>query len=594
MITSQCDIAIIGGSMGGVAAALAACRSGRKVILTEETDWLGGQLTSQGVSALDEHQYIETFGGTTTYYQLRNAIRAHYQEECNLPDPDAVLNPGNGWVSRLCFEPRIGLKVVNDMLEPYMQNGQLTILLKHKPVDAELDGTHVRRVTVNNRTGTGTHIQASYFLDATELGDLLPLTNTAYVTGAESQANTEEDSAPSEARPTEAQSFTFCFAVEFCPGENHIIAKPEGYERFRDTQPYSLTLEGQDGQPRVFRMFEGELPFWTYRRMRDGSQLGGNDLALINWHGNDYYGRNIIDVSVQERAVALEEAKRLSLGFLYWLQTECPRDDGGQGYPELKLRSDVMGTNDGLSKYPYIRESRRIVPLKRVVAQDITVDHQPLARAANHLDSVGVGWYAMDLHPCVGNPKIHMYSATRPFQIPLGALIPKDTQNLIAACKNIGTTHLSNGAYRLHPIEWNIGESAGALGAFCVETGLSPHQIWDTPYNLWRFQNRLVKQGVPIAWTEDMPQTHPDFCATQLLMVQDIFDPSGGAAQRLKIDPQQPLDAQELNPAALARMIKLFEEAGAPPPPVLAQTIGGQTWQRICQQLQPFLDRFLA
>ncbi len=119
----------------------------------------------------------------------------------------------------------------------------------------------------------------------------------------------------------------------------------------------------------------------------------------------------------------------MSLGFLYWLQTECPRDEGGFGYPELKLRADVMDTPDGLSKFPYIRESRRIKALTRIVEQDIVAELRPDATQAAWKESVGIGWYPMDLHPAVGNPT-SKFEPTLPFQIPLGALIPHHTQNL--------------------------------------------------------------------------------------------------------------------------------------------------------------------
>src|SRR3954454_6511852 len=82
--TLECDLLVAGGGMGGCAAALAACRAGRTVILTEETDWLGGQMTSQGVSALDEHRSIETFGGTRSYFELRRLIRDEYREGTRL------------------------------------------------------------------------------------------------------------------------------------------------------------------------------------------------------------------------------------------------------------------------------------------------------------------------------------------------------------------------------------------------------------------------------------------------------------------------------------------------------------------------------
>src|SRR5262245_7862791 len=89
----SCDVLIAGGGTGGVAAGRAAARRGRRVVLFEETDWLGGQMTAQGVSALDEHEHIESFGGTQSYYELRSAIRGHYGQ----------LNPGNCWVTRLAF-----------------------------------------------------------------------------------------------------------------------------------------------------------------------------------------------------------------------------------------------------------------------------------------------------------------------------------------------------------------------------------------------------------------------------------------------------------------------------------------------------------
>lgn len=510
MTQHHVDIAIIGAGLGGVAAALAACDAGKSVILTEPTQWIGGQITSQGVSALDEHRHIEHFGGTRSYTAMCAGIRRHYQTKYGvtlMPD-GSPLNPGDGWVSRLCFEPRAGLQVLQDMLAPHIASGRLTILLGHEPASATVEDGRVISVQMRGNESGSCEIHAQYFLDATELGDLLPLTRTAYVTGAESRLDTHEAGAMPQPEPRMIQGFTFCFAVEFCAGESHMIEKPHDYERMRDEQPYTLTLKNKDGSPRPFKMFaagEVGLPFWTYRRLLSRELLdpqgthGLRDLALINWNSNDYHSRSIIDVSDAERDEILDEAKRLSLGFLYWLQTECPRDDGGFGYPELKLSPDVMGTEDGLSMAPYIRESRRIIALKRIVAHDILAAARPDAKQAAFEDSVGVGWYPMDLHPAVGNAK-SMFEPTLPFQIPLGALIPIKTQNLIAANKNIGTTHLSNGSYRLHPVEWNIGESAGALAALCCECGKTLREVRESPALLAQLQDRLRERGVPLSW----------------------------------------------------------------------------------------------
>ena len=258
-------------------------------------------------------------------------------------------------------------------------------------------------------------------------------------------------------------------------------------------------------------MFEpgptGLPQFWTYRRIFDGALLDLTgctpDITMINWPGNDYRWGNILTASHSERLCILDEAKRLALGFLYWLQTEAPRDDGsGSGYPGLRLLPEVMGSVDGLSLYPYIRESRRIVSLRRVIAEDILAAGCDRATTA-FADSCGVGWYPMDLHPSVGNPRT-MFAPTLPFQIPLGALIPVRVTNLLAGCKNIGTTHLSNGSYRLHPVEWNIGESAGTMAAYCLAHACTPRQVWETPQLLCDYQDLLLTRGIPLKWPPEL------------------------------------------------------------------------------------------
>jgi FAD dependent oxidoreductase len=540
-IKLECDVAIIGASMGGVAAALAALEAGYSVILSEATDWLGGQMTSQGVSALDEHRYIESFGGSKSYYNLRQRIRTYYQDRYNLPammpDGTTPLNPGNGWVSRLCFEPKVAEQILREMLEPHVLWGKLKILYRHEAVKATLKAQVIKDITLKDSRKNLVTIKAAYFLDATDLGELLPLTRTSYVTGAEAQSETSEPHAPHEAKPNEVQSFTYCFAVEYCPGENHLIKKPAGYEYFRDTQPYTFTLDAAT-LPRCFKMFEvgekGELPFWEYRRIVEASLINDpqqpNDIALINWAGNDYRSANLIDVSKTKQKQIMREAKDLSLGFLYWLQTECPRDDGGVGYPELKLRKDIMGTRDGLSKAPYIRESRRIVALELITEHDITASNDSGTRAKPCHTSVGIGWYQMDLHPCVGNDAVSLFEPTLPFQIPLGALIPKDTKNLLAACKNIGTTHLSNGAYRLHPVEWAIGEAAGKLAAFCLEQHTSPKQVWGNEALTMALQNNLLASGIPLAWAVNIPLDHPLFVKAQQYCLLESFSVSPKAS----------------------------------------------------------------
>ncbi|MDD2430537.1 MAG: FAD-dependent oxidoreductase [Firmicutes bacterium] len=518
------DVVITGGSTGGVAAALSLLASGMKVLMTEETDWLGGQLTSQGVSAPDENQYIEYFSAPASYYVFREGVRNYYRKNFRLSDSAQYvshLNPGNCWVSRLSFEPIVGVKVIDGMLEKYLESDQLTVLYNAVPVNAEIENDVIKSVTYRLDDNTEKTCSAEIFIDASEIGDLLPVVGVEYAIGAEAKNETGEEHAPDTPQPNWIQSYTYPFVIEYRPGEYHVIEKPDNYEKNRDNQPYTLDVDYGD-RIATYLMFgkaEGLYgSFWSYRRLIDKNNFNDpaypNDLAMINWPGNDYVGGSFIDASEEEKNRLLKEAKDLALGFLYWLQTEVKRDDGGFGYPEFMLRKDLMGTEDGLSKYPYIRESRRIKGMTTVVEQDVSVDYLDGPRARFFRDSVGLGRYFIDIHDS-GYKETAKTSAVYPFQIPLGSLIHRRVKNLVAGGKNLAVTHITNGTYRLHPIEWSIGEAAGMLVATSLSNNALPHQVWLDERLLRKTQANLIANGAPVFWFVDVPIGHPLFSALQ-------------------------------------------------------------------------------
>ena len=523
------DLAICGGGLGGVAAALAALRVGKSVVLTEPTDWIGGQLTQQAVPP-DEHPWIERFGRNASYQALRVGIRDYYRNHYPLTSEaraEPFLDPGNGGVSPLCHEPRAALAVLTAMLAPYASGGRLTVLLEHQPVRADVAGDRVRSVTVRDlRNGDERTLIAPYILDATELGDLLPMAGVEHVVGFESKAECGDRDAPAEAEPANQQSFTCCFAAEYRPGETHTIDRPAEYDFWRDYAPKlepawpgKLFGDASDpkkpttGRPLQFDPTGEGKGFWVYRRIADarnfrpGTYPGG--ITLVNWPQNDYWLGNLYDTD--DPAKHLRRAKDLSLSLLYWLQTEIPRADGGAGWPGLRLRPDLVGTADGLAKHPYIRESRRIRAEFTVLEKHVGTDarREALGRddvtAERFADSVGVGSYRIDLHPSSGGDN-YIDVSSLPFQVPLGALIPRRVENLLPACKNLGVTHITNGCYRLHPVEWAIGEAAGALAAFALDARLSPRAVRNTPARLREFQAKLVAQGVEIDWPKLSPR----------------------------------------------------------------------------------------
>ena len=553
----SCEILIAGGGTGGVAAALAAARAGRRVVLLEETDWLGGQMTAQGISALDEHEHIEAFGGTASYEKFRALLRDRYRSRAGVAGQRPDFNPGACWVTRLAFEPHVAVGVIEQMLQPHVEAGRLVIHRRTKTVAATTEGDRVTTVTAMGlEDGRLRRFHPELTIDATELGDLLPLCGVEHVVGAETTGKTgEEQAQPVEARPHCVQSFTYPFACERCgDNERHVIPRPEKYEHYRSAQPYSLRIEVHGGE--IYGEASGWLEYrlydrmpgtkgglWTYRRLLDQATFAGSishDVTMFNWPGNDYRDRSILDCSPLEVAKALQDAKRVSLGFLHWLQTEAPAAGTRLGAPELRLRPDVMHTADGLAKHPYIRESRRIRAVKTIVEQEVSAHYQAGPRASHYADAVGIGWYPIDIHRS-GPEDVGASCRTKPFQIPLGALLPVCIANLIAGGKNLGTTHITNGCYRLHPVEWNIGEAAGALAAFALDERVAPAAVRGRADLLQRFQRRLLGEGVPLAWLIDVGTGHPAFVPSQLMFMR------GGLAlgDDLRFYPQAPVSADE-------------------------------------------------
>jgi len=313
--------------------------------------------------------------------------------------------------------------------------------------------------------------------------------------------------------------------VEHAAGEDHTIDRPAEYDYWRSvvppgwpgpllswTAPNPQTLEPVtypflvDQQPAHRRSSSAENPgrgsrdLWGYRRIAARETFADGTLAhevsLINWPQTDYMEAPLFEVE-PAAAASHAAARGLSLSFLHWLQTEAPRPDGGQGWPGLRLRPDITGTADGMAKAPYIRESRRIRALYTMREQDVTDAGGPAQTTFE--DSVGVGYYRIDLHPSTGgDPYIDIPS--RPFEIPMRSLVPIRMENVLAAGKTVGCTHVANGCLRMHPTEWNIGEAAGLLAAFCIDRRTTPHAVAGDPAGRDAFLAIADAAGIQRHW----------------------------------------------------------------------------------------------
>ena len=517
MKTLHAPVVVVGGSLGGTIAAWAAakCGNGQKVLLLEETDWIGGQLTSQAVPP-DEHRWIGEQGCTASYREYRRKVRGYYRNHPGYANQIKIREafcPADSEVSHISHPPRLALQILQNMLAPYEQDGTLTVLTGAKLVACDATEDKINSVTCRI-DGENVLITGELFLDGTDIGDLVAMSGTAYRVGAESRHEFGETSAPEEANPADMQPATYTAALENRLTGDYTIPKPALYDEFRSLMmPYDkypvFSMYGPDsstGKAKRFGMFPGEtdengnelFPLFKYRRIVNAAYFTDGshpyDVTLVNWPQNDFFLGNLFDCP--DAAENDYRARQFTLSFVYWLQTEAPRADGGKGYPFFRLAGEYLGTEDGLSKSVYIRESRRIKGLFTVTGEMIKKGGNPV-----FADSVGVGSYHIDLH-ITTDTHTFFYEPSERFTIPLGAMIPEKMTNLIPACKNISATHLSGGCYRLHPVEWNVGEVAGMLAVFALSEGVPIVEVRQNEELFRKFAALLEANGIQRYWKD--------------------------------------------------------------------------------------------
>jgi hypothetical protein len=624
--TVNCDILVVGGGLSGVATAYEALLAGRTVCLTEITDWLGGQISSEGTSALDERptQRSRLFY-SRGYLELRQRIQRKYGK----------LNPGNCWVSESCFLPRDGHEILTSMLKDAEKRGKgklewfpntvikeleksadgklidSAIAIQHEPAKGApplntlpLSQTIEDSYTYQNSSQfTKTIINFVpkqsqvtpkwYVVDTSETGEIIALADVPYRLGIDGISYLEPSSSSPNNDPYCTQGFTYTFAME-ATKEPQNNTEPPFYSQYAPY--YSYESKRLASYPLVF----------TYRRIwnpKHGSPMkfGGleftspepGDISMQNWTwGNDYrpgtaddnliYTREQLEASGQLnpggwmgglRTESLRKAEENALGFFYWLyggKTDSQLGDGvKQAEPNIRFLAGLnspMGTVHGLSKYPYIREARRVIGrpswgapngftiweidisrrdyddeyYRKTLSSDeyrrlkaalagleatsvISGQKSPentarRTRSTIFPDSIGIGHYAIDFHPCMTKSPPEAPGNTPregekrgagqayPFQIALRAMIPQRIDNLLVGGKSIATSHIAAAAYRVHSFEWSAGAAAGTTAAFALKNGIAPYQLIDNLPNpepqLENLKHILENNGNPTAFPD--------------------------------------------------------------------------------------------
>ena len=458
------DILVVGGGAGGTAAALQAARrnANLRVVLVSELAWLGGMLTSSGVSAPDGNE-LAAFQ-TGIWGAFLKALRQRH--------PGGL---GNGWVSFFTYLPAVGAQIFADWVAalPNLQwiagQSPRRVLRSHDLIT----GVEFETLTVN----------AQITIDATELGDLLALGDVPYRWGWESASVWQEPSAPAsltdpndplyhitQRYPVQSPTWVVImqdYGEAVAPSiEAPPVCSPDSdfegaWAGCADSD--GVTEEGAKGETCM-----------NYGRLPDGQ-------IMINWphKGNDYgVGLHRLIESDAARASYGQEAQWHSQSFARYIQRQLGRRYGlAQGVFPQSERSP----GGAFALMPYYRESRRLVGLTTVSERDIlpTAGAQVAAlpiNAQGEMSAIAYGNYPNDHH----YPGYEMPLAPKsirwggrftgtPFTIPYEALVPESVDGLLVCEKNISVSHIANGATRLQPVVLGIGQAAGMAAALCIE-----------------------------------------------------------------------------------------------------------------------------
>jgi hypothetical protein len=241
-----------------------------------------------------------------------------------------------------------------------------------------------------------------------------------------------------------------------------------------------------------------------------------NNKYMINWpiEGNDFYV-NMIEMSEEERAAAVAEAKARTIRFLYFIQHEL-------GFNTLYLADDEFPTEDMMPMIPYHRESRRTHGEVRFKLQHITHPYNyTLYRTA-----IGVGDYPVDQHHTrytgwEALPNLYFHSIPS-YGLPMGTMLPQGVKNFIVAEKSISVSNIVNGSSRLQPVVMQIGEASGIIAALAATQDIEPKDV-----AVRDVQREVLRGDGYLLPFLDIPSSHPHFEAVQHIGVTGIMRGKG-------------------------------------------------------------------
>ncbi len=513
------DVLVVGGGCGGAAAAVQAARMGVKVILADEIPWLGGMMTSAGVSCMDGNSGTLRTG---MYREVTDIIGGYYGSF-------ASTNTG-AWVSVLCYEPKVGNQAWQYLVS---STGNITTYFNSTCQWVLVQDSTVLGAVFQLSNGDMLEVRAHVTIDGTEYGDVMEKAGIPYRLGRDSQSDYGEYAATTT-RDDLVQDITFCAIFKNYGTPTTLIPMPPGYDASKYNGSASEFCTNLSNHLHTVYNFANMM---SYGKLQ-------NNKYMINWpiHGNDW-DVNLMELSYSERTHQLQLAKNETLGFLYYIQTVC-------GHPEIGLATDEYPTSDYLPFIPYVRESRRMEGEVTYRLQDV-IDRYNTVSGPLYKTSIAGGDYSIDhhhkkFHNDLDNPyrlEGEHYPASQSVTIPYGSLIPKSFNGFMATDKNISVSHIVNGATRLQPVVVLGGQGAGAAAALSCISSIQPRDV-----NIRQVQQVLLDNRSALMPFDDLADNRWSFQALQRITLSGVIkgtDNTSGWLKKLYIYPTQTMTEAE-------------------------------------------------
>lgn len=446
------DVAVIGGGVTGVAAAIAAARQGARTILLEPRPFVGGNATT----GLCLHNYISRYGKQVVFGLAQEIV-------------DELIKMG-GAVGHVPYEGFTSAVTPVDgnyfriKVTEMLANAGVRVLYGATVVDLEHNGNRIESLRFAAKGGLHT-LTAPNIVEATGDGDIAAMAGVPFRKGDGPKERMQPISMIMHFHNVDTRQI----AAELGEVSPAMASRPEGGE------PIPVYFNGTFSKWNDIIMAEGLFPNkdrHVFFNTVWPDQVNVNTSAVLDLDGTD--------------PIALSKAT-------IELTAQCARI-------AAFLKKHVRGFENSYcvpAAFPGVRESRNILGRYELTDDDVL-------EGRKFHDTIGQVCFPVDIHaPETSQAIFHQIGGDGAFDIPFRAMLPAEINNLVVAGRCVSATHVAHGATRNMAPCLVMGEAAGLAAALASQTGT---QVGDLDIKV--LQTGLLRKNVYLGVAFEQKSTH--------------------------------------------------------------------------------------